>query len=252
MDTTRNHWPSLAGTITASSAAAGLPVTYTQSPDRSKVWRSAVGTAAVTIDRDLGAAVSTSGIGVANLRLFGSGGVLNVYQRGSAGSPGASVLLGTITGQDRDTRAAAAFWAAQSFRHYRLEFTNPGAVSSYVEVGVVHLGTYFEPAVNPTVPAEVQRVDPSVSAESVDGQRTTARRSKYFAGRWQFRDILETQLDEYRAIFDAAGVAGPAFHVLDTALPWTCVYAYQAGALEIGHELVAGRYALSLPWVEVR
>lgn len=251
MDASRNRWTAPGAVLAASSVVSGLPVSNSQTYERTAVWRSAVTTGTHTLDLDAGALVSTSGIAVANLRLV-PGGVLEVYHRGDGVSPGAAVLLGTITGQDRDSRAAAAFWSTQSRRHYRLTFTNPGAVSAFVEVGLVHLGAFLELVNNPIVPAAPKRVDPSVLSVSVDGQRTTARRTKYHVGRWQWRNVTETQLAEHRAIFDALGASVPFFAVLDTAVGWTCQLVYLAGELEIGLETLAGRYAPAWAWEEAR
>lgn len=253
MDGTSNEWAKTSAILTASSAAAALPAAATQNPDRSYVWRSVAGTGSATLDVDFGAAVAVECIALANVKRIGAG-VVELYQRGSAGSPvgGDGTLVATVPSQDRDTRAAAAFWASQSFRHWRIKFTNPGAASDYAEIGYVHLGTYFEPTANPIVPADMQRIDPSVETASIDGQTSTASRTKFYAGRWQFRQIPDAQLDQYRAMFDALGVSGRLFQVLDTSRGWMCWYAKFAGPLEVGLEVLDGRYALGQPWVEVR
>lgn len=251
LDAARNQWPSLAGSLTASSAVAALPASGTQNPDRSLVWRSNAGTGVHTLDRDFGGLVSISAVAVANLRLI-AGGALEVSHRGDAGSPGAETVLATITGQDRDTRAAAAFWSAQSHRHWRLKWTNPGAVNEFAEVGYVHLGTYYEVPVNPSVPLEIRRVDPSLVSVSTDGQRSTARRSKYYAGSWVFRNVLDAQLDEMRAIFESSGVGSPFFQVLDTSRSWWTWLAYQAPELGVGLGEIDTRFGAGLAWEEAR
>lgn len=251
LDASRNQWASLAGSLAASSAVAALPAAASQSPDRSYVWRSNAGTGVHTLDRDFGGLVSISAVAVANLRLL-TGGALEVSHRGDAVSPGAENVLATITGQDRDTRAAAAFWGAQSHRHWRLKWTNPGAVNEFAEVGFVHLGTYYEAPVNPSVPLDIRRIDPSVVSASTDGQRTAAKRTKYFAGGWAFRNVDETHLAEIRAEFDALGVGTPFFQVLDTSLTWQCWLAYLAAELGVGIGEIAGRYGVSVPWEEAR
>lgn len=251
LDAARNQWPSLAGTLTASSAVAALPASASQNPDRSFVWRSNPGTGVHTLDRDFGGLVSISAVAVANLRLI-TGGALEVSHRGDAGAPGAETVLATITGQDRDTRAAAAFWNAQSHRHWRLKWTNPGAANEFAEVGYVHLGTYYESPVNPSVPLEIRRLDPSVVSTSTDGQRTTAKRSKYFAGAWAFRNVVDGQLDELRAIFDASGVGSPFFQLLDTSRSWWCTLAYQGAELGIGLGEIDTRFGVGVTWEEAR
>lgn len=249
MDGARNEWIKTTGVLTASSAVAALPAAASQSPDRSYVWRSVAGTGVHTLDIDFGSSQSPTSVAVANVKLVGTGALL-LY---TGATPGAeTTLVATLPTQDRDTRTTFAFFNATAGRYWRLKWTNPTAASDYAEVGYVHLGTYFEPTINPVVPAEIQRVDPSVASESIDGQASYARRSKYFSGRWQFRGIPEAQLDSYRLMFDALGVSGPFFQVLDTAVSWSSWLALLAGPLEVGLESLAGRYALGQAWREVR
>lgn len=251
LDESRNQWPSLAGTLTPSSAAAGLPAAATQSPDRSYVWRSNASTGVATLDRDFGSLVSISAVAVANLKLVGAG-LLEVSHRGDSGSPGAETLMAQIGTLNGDTRAGAAFWPAESHRHWRLKWTNPGSVSDYAEVGFVHLGTYYEATVNPIIPSDIRRIDPSAVSLSTDGQRSTARRTQYAAGAWQFRNLDETQLSELRRLFRASGVHTPFFQVLDTSPAWMTWLAYCAGELGIGLGEIAARYMAGQAWEEAR
>lgn len=251
LDATRNRYVATATVLTASSAATALPVANSQNSDRTKVWRSSTTTGTHTIDVDLGSVLSCSALAVANPRTVGSG-VIELYHRGDAGAPGAASLVATLPAADRDTRTAFVFFTAVSHRHWQIKFTNPGATSGYVELGHVHLGDYFEPAQNVLVPADLTREDPTVVTASIDGQETFSTRTKVFRGAWTMQEIPEAQLDTYRANWDALGVSGKFYQVLDTALPWTCWYARQAGDLGIQLSVLAGRYNIGLPWVENR
>lgn len=248
-DTSRNLWAATTTTLTASSAAAALPATYSQHPDRARVWRSTVGTGVATIDCDLGSAQDVTAILVANVKLVGSGALL-LYSGASLGAE--TTLQATLPALDRDTRTTFAFFSTVSARYWRLKWTNPGADSDYAEVGYVHLGTYFEPAQNVTVPVEISRPDPSVESVSVDGQQTFARRTKFFRGAWEFGEIPEAQLDTYRALWDGLGASGVFFQVLDTGLPWTSWYCRIAGQLAVQLSHLEGRYNVGLPWQECR
>lgn len=249
MDGSRNFWPALTSTLTASSAAVGLPATNSQHQDRTKVWRSVQGTGTATLDVDLGSSLSPTCLCVANVKLVGAGALL-LYTGATLGSE--TTLVATMPAQDRDTRTSFAFFSATAGRYWRLKWTNPGSASDYAEIGFVHLGTYFEPTQNVMVPADVSRVDPSVTSESVDGQATFSRRTKVFRGAWLFQEVPEAQLDIYRANWDAAGVAGAFFQVLDTALPWTSWLSRQTGELGVKFNTMSGRYTVGVPWQEVR
>lgn len=251
MDPSRNLWTAVSAVLTASSSATALPVANTQHPDRTKVWRSATGTGTPTIDIDLGSAQAVTCVAVANVKLVGAG-VLELYQRGSAGSPGAATLVATLPTQDSETRAAFAFFNSVSFRHWQLKWTNPGAASDYAELGFIHLGTYFEPTQNVIVPTESARKDPSVLSASVDGQVTVRRRTTYADGAWVMQEVPEAQLDLYRAMWNGMGVGGVFFQVLDTSLSWTCWMARSMGEFKRQFGVLAGRYNIGLPWEEVR
>lgn len=249
MDTSRNLYVATATALTPSATVTALPAANSQHPDRAKVWRSTQGTGVATMDADLGSAQDVTSLLVANVKLLGAG-VLELYSGASLGAE--TTLQATMPAQDRDTRTTFAFFSAASARYWRLKFTNPGGANDYAELGYVHLGTYFEPLVNVAVPAEIARPDPSVIVESVDGQATMARRTKFFRGAWSFRNIVDAQLDLYRAMWDALGVGGVYFQHLDTSLPWTCWYARNAADLSIELAEIENRYTLSFPWVENR
>lgn len=246
-----NRYSRSATVLVASSAASGLPVGASQNADRSYVWRSATGTGEQTIDIDLGAVVAVTGGAVANVRLLGAG-VLELYERGDAGAAGAATLVATFPAADADRRVAFVFFASQSHRHWQLKWTNPTAANDYAELGYAFLGTYTEPTVNVTVPADIQEIDPAVGSLSLDGQASFANRTRYSRGAWTFTDAPEALLTSLREIHRTNGIRIPLFIVLDTALAWTAWYARLAGP--IGNRLgeLAGRYTLTAPWEEVR
>lgn len=251
MDPSRNLAAAPTVTLTASSSATALPVANIQHQDRTKVWRSATGTGTPTIDLDLGSAQNVTAVCVANVRLVGAG-VLEVYQRGSSGSPGAATLVGTLPTQDAETRATFLFFNTVSARHWQLKWTNPGAASDYAELGFVHLGTYFEPTQNVIVPTEAMRKDPSQLSASIDGQVTVRRRTQYSNGSWVFQEVPEAQLDIYRPMWNGMGVGGVFFQVLDTSIAWTCWMARVTGEFRKQFSVLSGRYNIGLPWEEVR
>lgn len=251
LDTSRNDWVSPTSTVVASSFALGLPASYAQHPDRSRVWRSLAATTAHTLDLDAGVAVTASCCALANV-LVPVSGVVEVYSRGSGASAGASTLVATLPAQDAETRAAFVFFTSATARHWQLVFTNPTSASAYAEVGYVHLGGYFEPAQNVIVPTAAPRKDPSVVSASVDGQVTVRRRTTYADGAWVFQEVPEAQLDIYRAFWRETGVGGVFFHVLDLDLSWTCWLARATGEMQRQFGVLAGRYSVALPWEEVR
>ncbi len=248
-----NRYTAAGTVLAASSEVSALPVAASQNTDRSYVWRSATATGTQTIDIDLGAVLAVTCAVLANVSVLGSG-VVELYERGDAGSAGSATLVATFAAQDRDTRAVAAFFASQSHRHWQLKWTNPGSDSDYAELGYAFLGTYIEPAVNVMVPMPVSRQAPSIGSASSDGQQTYATRTKYFTGALTWDAVLPAQLDQLRAIFDAIGIETPLFIVLDTAVSWTTWFARFSGPLgwEIEPGMAIGRYGVSIGFEEAR
>lgn len=239
-----------AATLVASSAASALPVGATQNEDRSYIWRSLTQTGVQTIDIDQGSVLPVSAVALANVKLVGTG-VVELYQRGDASTAGAATLVATLPAMNAYTRTTFAFFASQSHRHWQMRWTNPTGASDYAELGYAFLGVEVEPLINVKVPADITRVDPSVSGVSIGGQKSYAQRTKIFAGTWNFDDVTETQRGQLETLFDTIGASGAHFVVLDTALPWTCWYARLGSELKIGLAIVAGRYPLSIAWQEV-
>lgn len=236
-------------TIAATSEASGLPVTFSQSSDRSQVFRSATGTGVVDVTVDLGASRAVTGWAVANLKLVGSG-VLELYQHGTGSSPGAGVLVATITGQDANRKVASAFFASVSARHWSMRWTNPGSDSDYAELGYAWLGTYFEPTVNFSVPMAQQLIDPSRIGRSSSRQRTVQRESVYFTAQPVFEDVPEADRDSFQAVYEWAQTATAIFIVLDTTRAWMGYLAWLGDQFQIGHGQVDGRYTIGVPFEE--
>jgi hypothetical protein len=217
---TTNRYTASATVLTASSSATALPIGASQNIDRNYVWRSSTGTGTPTVDIDLGSVIALTMVGVANVKLVGTG-VLEFYHRGDSGSPGAATLVATLGTQDTDTRVAVAFFASASHRHWQLKWTNPTAASDYAELGFAGLGTYVELARNIQTP-QILRMDPSTGASSVDGQQTFAIRTGFCYGDWAWRGIREsTDIASLRTLYRTVGRHTPFFAVLDSAKTWT-------------------------------
>lgn len=244
-----NLYAASATVLAASSAVSALPVAASQNEDRSYVWQSATGTGTPTIDIDLGAVLPVSAIALANVKLVGAG-VLELYERGDAGSAGSATLVATLPASNARRRTTFAFFASQSHRHWQLKWTNPGSASDYAQLGYAFLGVEVEPPVNVRVPADITRIDPSVGSASVDGQLTYAQRTKYCVGAWTWDTVTEAHKEQLEDMFEAIGGSGTHFVVLDTALAWSCWYARLTGELAAPLDIVAGRYSPSIGWRE--
>lgn len=248
----QNLWSASSSVVVASSAAANLPAAASQNPDRSYVWRSLTAVATPTLDVDLGSVLAVSLVAIANPRQFSDAAVIELYQRGDAGTAGAATLVATLPVKDAETNVAYIAFASQSHRHWQLKWTNPGAVDGYVEAGYVFLGVPFEPAVNYTAPADGSLVDPSIAVASVDGQVTVTQRTAFRQRTLTFSEVAEADFDSLREVFETVGVRRNFFVIEDSTRSWTALLARCTQALRYREEDVHGRFSVQLTYEEAR
>lgn len=210
--------------LTASSSVLSSSPYQIKNPDRSLKWRSSTATTAQTVRADLGGIYPVNGAGGADIKVIGAG-ALELYHEGDAGSPGASVFMGTFSAQDLATRVALLWPVLSSHRHWLFNFTNPTAVSDYAELGFASLGQYVEPSRDIHTPAG-SRTNPTIVSPSGDGQKSFARRTRYAAGTWKWKPSHDTAvLAEMQAVEDVVGVDIPFFAAQDltqTRMMWLC------------------------------
>lgn len=239
-----------AATLVASSEVAAMPVEASQDADRSYRWRSNTSTGEQTVDIDLGSVQAVDSVALANPKILGTAGTVELYQRGDSSSAGSATLVATLPSENTDRRTMVQFFASQSHRHWQLKWTTTGA-SDYAELGFAFLGSYAEPSRNiawPTVSAD--EVDPSVVRMSVDRQRSVVQRTRYSVGRFQWSMLQSSDRDLLREIWGEAGVGVPVFGVLSTGLPWTAWMLYLEPGFAQSFAARPDTYDVSIGWEE--
>lgn len=243
--------------IAASSELLALPAVAALYPDRSYAWRSVSGVGEAYLDIDLGSVLAVSSVALANVTRLGALGTVKLQQRGDGASPGVAVDVATLPTEDTDTRVAMAFFTEQSHRHWRLVWTNAGAVDAYAELGFVHLGGYIQPQFNFNPRPSLADMDPSTSAASVDGQESFTERSMFGEATLQIK-VEQPDLLLLRAAYRrTVGVHSPWFLALDASRPWLCYLVRFAGPLQFqllssGGAGAGDVFELDVPWREVR
>lgn len=237
--------------ISAISAASALPAAAVKNPERGYVYRSLAQAVDQALDIDLGSVQTVTAAAIANVRLF-AGGACKLQHRGDGGSPGSAVDVATFGAEDTKSRTALVFPTSSAHRHWRLLFTNPGAVTDYVELGYAFIGPHWEAPVTFRVPADIGRSDPSVSGASLDGQQTFAERSRFRHAKLTFVSVTETQRTSMDDIFEAIGRRTPVFVALDPALAWTHWLARITENLSHPFDIATGRYTMNLGLEEAR
>lgn len=163
-----------AGTLTATNALPGLPVTNAATPHVSQIMRA--GGLSTQIDFDAGAAVSARLLALAGLE-EGFGGLTTFTVKASTVSAGGTDALNwsradgdAVFGVDALYRQAyALFGAAVSARYWRFNFTQSGGAA--FELGRLFLAPVFSTSVTIGHPLAVARTTRSQFFEGTGGQR---------------------------------------------------------------------------------
>jgi hypothetical protein len=245
-----NEWDKLTAELSATTAAAGLPASMAQVPDRTAVWRSLTNDDAEDLDLDCGIAVAASMLAVANLKLKDAGACI-LQQRGSGDDPGTAVDLATVPAVDPNTGVAIVTFDTVRARHWRLHFTNPDPATDYVELGYAFLGLPTETAVNVDQPVAYQVNDPATVVRTPDGQQTLTRRSLFTSGAFRWTGLSQADRDQLvDTLYRAHGARTPVFVVLDADLPWSAAL-IRLGAAMQAPNTVTTQYDVSVDWTEV-
>ncbi|MBN1609872.1 MAG: hypothetical protein JW940_24785 [Polyangiaceae bacterium] len=127
--------------VSASSSQSALPPSFVRTPLRSQVWRSAIGQASAWLLADL---VEAGEVGFAcildhNLSPAGTATLEANDTDEWSGPPFSCPLVG-------DDEKRLVFFEPASYRYWRVVLSDPANADGFLEVGVLWLGTYFEPS----------------------------------------------------------------------------------------------------------
>jgi hypothetical protein len=224
--------------VAASAAATGYPASNLLSPKRTQVWRSSTTTGDQTVTSTLASALAITAIALVNWKKHGTAGTIKVETKNGGGAYaafGGGSGLFTLPASNR-TRLVILFGSATA-TDVRITFTNVGAVSDYVELGVLFVSAYVEPSTNIADALTYTVVDPSVVKRTEGGQRQTWSRTKYLtlASSWSYLSAADK--DALLAIYDLVGVGTPIVFALVPANADQIAYGYlqTAGAK---HEVI--------------
>ena len=218
-----NLWDASGTVLTSSSEAAGFPDTRTQHRWKTRCWRSDTDTAEwIKVDLGLG----TQDIKALVIKNHNFTSAATLYLQGNAtdawGAPTVDVdLTGLITA---DT--IVYFWtSSQNLRWWRIYIDDGANTDTYVKIGRVFLGSYFEPASN-FANNTIGLMDPSGIKHSTGGQYSANEKTHFKTISWGFRGLTEADKDSFITVYDAVGMSGNYFICEDSAdaAPYTVTY----------------------------
>ena len=208
------------GTITSSSEEAGFPDTNTQQRWHTRCWR-ATGDAAEWVKIDLGAAQNITAFVIKNHN-FTAGATLKI--QGNAADVWAGPTVDVTLPITTDT--IVYFWSSnQNFQWWRVSIADGANPDTYVKIGRIFLGSYFEPA-RTFATHTVGFIDPSGIKNSTGGQYSANEKTHYKTISYGFIGITEADFASFETVYDEVGLSKNYFICEDSAdaSPYTVTY----------------------------
>lgn len=189
-----------AATLSAGSAAAGLPVTNVQHAHLSRRWHMAAGVKSSYLLADLGSSIACAVLAVLGTNLTGAATYrLRASNTDVTAVAGELLDTGVVAGAAK-TGYGAIYrpFAAVAARYWRLDLTDT-SVADHIEVGRVFLGPSWQPSIDLLYGWSITPTDPSRRAQSI--------------GRQTHVDVLpQSRVLEFKLSFmDEAEMYGNAF-----------------------------------------
>lgn len=217
-----------AGTAASSADATGYPKENVQNPARRKRWRSSTTNGNQNWDVDFGTSKQIDFVACVDVTAHTGGTVKAQYWTGAAWVDLGTFTFSTVTG-------VGVLWVSQATTKIRILFTNTGAVSAYVQLGVVLTGGYLQPTKQMSPGAAMARVDPTEYAFSVDGQEFAQRRTRYYRVSGVFSPMNTTDRGLFVTMYETVGRFKPFVFAFDHTVMDRCVYCRFEDDLELAH-----------------
>ena len=107
---------------------------------------------------------------------------------------------------------------AKGYQWWRLYLND---TTSYIELGYVFMGPYFEPSRNRNIPEEETPIDPSLMNRSEGGQLSSVIRDQLLQKAISFEHLTATDKANFDDMFATVGIHDNIIYVDDSALPMT-------------------------------
>ena len=229
-----------AGTITSSTEAnSDLADDNVVNDFVSKPWRTSADTGEWW-KIDLGSAVNITCIGIFGHNLTAGATVtLEAHATDSFGSPTYSQALTIQTNADSVVRPWIVFYLNETFRWWRITFEDGSNSDTYIEIGVIKAGAYYEFVRNFADQFGIPWVDPS-EGDVVEGRQNNFRsRKRYRRAEIEVPMHNDTQRRKFEAIFEKIGREKPCILGLDpTNFPSEMsMFCYLRTPLQLAHAL---------------
>ncbi len=197
--------------ITQSSQNASFPASNLQNAFRTKVWRTAGGTAGTAnLVIDHGSAKAVTACALVNYNWTSAPGTLDLefHTSDAWGGPDNTEALTWIANPDANSNPGIIIkqFASISKRYNRLNVVySPGATPTDWDLGRIFLGTYFSPTGEYLISFSDNIIDPSMSQLSASGQEHTDVITVYREKKINFITKTYSQWQAFMAMINNAG-----------------------------------------------
>lgn len=211
----------LDATLAASSAASGFNAVNLQNPFRTKVWRTAgatAGTANLVINHGSAKAVTCVILGGYNWTSAPGTLDLEFNATDSWGSPSATESLTWAANPTTNGNygVIVKVFDSKSYQYNRLNVVySPGATPTDWDLGLLYVGTYFQPTDNYLISWGQSFHDPSIIDTTVGGQDHVDEMTMYRSLDFSFIIESQAQWESFQAVIRGVGTKKDLFIAFD-------------------------------------
>ena len=242
-----------AATITGSSQANADLVPGNVVHDHVSKMGRTTGKASENIVFDLGSATKITVFSMFTFNLTASATVtLQANASNSWGSPSYSQALTIATNSDGTVLQRIVYFLDQTYRYWRVTLADSGNAASYLQIGRIAAGEYYELTRNINQNFNITMYDPS-EGDRVPGRQTFFRnRNRYRRATVRYNLQSQTQTDKLSAIMEKTGNSRPLVLALDpTDRPSKdSMYCYLETPLSQAHQFIGNYSTASLVYEE--
>lgn len=228
-----NLWDASTTTLTSSGDAPGFPASNTQHRWHTRAWRSTTLTAEWLKVNLTTPSVRALVIKYHNIAIAGTSLRIQADADDASWGGGGPTLNTALT---VTADQVVLFWsAAQTFPWWRILATG-AAPETYVRIGRVFLGNYFEPTYDIGEAYVKRLIDPSDLRYTTGGQLSAYQKTQYVELAYEFPRVTSSDKATFEAMFAAVGLYKPYFICHDADAGTTVTYYVQnISNWEFGH-----------------
>ena len=217
-----------------------------------KLWRT-TGKASEWIRFDLGSAKQIKVFSMFSFNLTSSATVtLQANASDSWGSPSFSQALTIPTDSDSNVIQRIVYFLDQTYRYWRVTLADSSYTASYLDVGRMAAGNYYEPTRNIGQGFNITMLDPSEGSRVAGRQTFFRNRKRYRRAPVSFNLQDQTQTDKLSTVMEKVGNSKPLVLALDpTNRPSKdSMYCYLETPLSQSHQFISNYNTATLVFEE--